>query len=102
MRAFSRLFQRRDHSPEIDKELQFHIDELTDRYVTAGLPRDEAASGFHRIRRRSADQGRRSRRVGVAMVRRCRPGPSVRVSDLCPDASVRTDRRSVAQGAFDY
>ena len=51
MRVFSRLFQRRDHSPEIDKELQFHIDELSNRYVAAGLPRDEA------VRRASIEFG---------------------------------------------
>jgi predicted permease len=42
MRMFSRLFRRPDRSPQIDKELQFHIDEQADRYVEAGLPRDEA------------------------------------------------------------
>src|SRR4051812_6444526 len=42
MRVFSRLFERGDHNREIDRELQFHIDELSDRYVAAGLPRDEA------------------------------------------------------------
>src|SRR3954447_13980308 len=39
---FSRLVRQRDLDPQIDKELQFHVDEQAARYVESGLPRDEA------------------------------------------------------------
>jgi predicted permease len=51
VRLFSRIFRPRGLDPQIEKELQFHVDEQADRYVEAGLPRDEA------VRRARADFG---------------------------------------------
>lgn len=43
MSVLSRLFRRRGVDREIDRELQFHLDQQITDYVAAGLTRDEAA-----------------------------------------------------------
>jgi predicted permease len=42
MRMLRRLVERRNLKSQIDKELQFHIDERADRLVEEGMPRSEA------------------------------------------------------------
>jgi hypothetical protein len=57
MRTLKRLFGG-GGSANIDRELQFHIDERTDYYVASGVRRSEALrSGARRVWWPSADQG---------------------------------------------
>jgi hypothetical protein len=39
MRVFRRILRQHDRDPQIEKELQFHIDKQAARYVEAGLRR---------------------------------------------------------------
>ena len=67
------LFRRNRLERELDAELRFHIDMLTEQHVRAGLAPDEARrKALRAFRRRRAGERRRAGYVDVATLRNAR------------------------------